>query len=265
MPPRNQNGFTIIELLVVVAIISIVSAIIFPVFASVRERARQTVCLSNVRQLAFAETMYLQDYDEVFWANPEPGDGVSAIDGCTSPACAGTTFWPLLLMPYLQTTRIFSCPDNGDPLFMPDLYQIPAIPPGSATSWTSPTAFRVTYGFADFGPHADATKLWTLSMLKSPAEIALLTDAVIPWNWPACELDPEKPAGIGSLYFAYGIDSYSFYGKVRHFNGMNFAYADGHAKYDQWVGASVPPGPQWAYGYYPHARVSDADCTSFDQ
>jgi prepilin-type N-terminal cleavage/methylation domain-containing protein len=60
----RTRGFTLIELLVVIAIIAILAAILFPVFAKAREKARQTSCLSNCRQLATGFVMYAQDYDE---------------------------------------------------------------------------------------------------------------------------------------------------------------------------------------------------------
>jgi len=62
----KRSGFTLIELLVVIAIIAILAAILFPVFAKAREKARQTSCLSNTKQLALACMMYVQDYDEKF-------------------------------------------------------------------------------------------------------------------------------------------------------------------------------------------------------
>src|SRR5437879_11671143 len=61
---RERAGFTLIELLVVIAIIAILAAILFPVFAQAREKARQTSCLSNMKQLATGFMIYVQDYDE---------------------------------------------------------------------------------------------------------------------------------------------------------------------------------------------------------
>lgn len=58
-----REGFTLIELLVVIAIIAILAAILFPVFAQAREKARQTTCVSNLKQLGTATLLYAQDYD----------------------------------------------------------------------------------------------------------------------------------------------------------------------------------------------------------
>lgn len=61
----KNNGFTLIELLVVIAIIAILAAILFPVFARAREKARQTTCISNQRQIAASVLMYAQDHEEM--------------------------------------------------------------------------------------------------------------------------------------------------------------------------------------------------------
>jgi prepilin-type N-terminal cleavage/methylation domain-containing protein/prepilin-type processing-associated H-X9-DG protein len=70
----QKRGFTLIELLVVIAIIAILAAILFPVFAKAREKARQSTCTNNLRQIVNATLMYSQDYDEMLvyydkWSN----------------------------------------------------------------------------------------------------------------------------------------------------------------------------------------------------
>ena len=64
-PLSKVYGFTLIELLVVIAIIAILAAILFPVFGQARQKARQTSCLSNEKQIVTAFMQYVQDYDEV--------------------------------------------------------------------------------------------------------------------------------------------------------------------------------------------------------
>ena len=75
---RKRNAFTLIELLVVIAIIAILAAILFPVFAQARVKARQTVDISNQKQILLGNLMYVQDYDEMFplgYAAPMHWDG----------------------------------------------------------------------------------------------------------------------------------------------------------------------------------------------
>ena len=62
----REAGFTLIELLVVIAIISMLAAIIFPVFSKAQEKARQTTCLNNQRQIVAGILIYAQDNDELF-------------------------------------------------------------------------------------------------------------------------------------------------------------------------------------------------------
>jgi len=93
----RKKGFTLIELLVVIAIIAILAAILFPVFAKAREKARQTSCLSNFRQIGLAFIMYAQDYDEMF-----PSYG--------GPAGGPTGEWYDKIPPYMKNDQIFWCP-----------------------------------------------------------------------------------------------------------------------------------------------------------
>jgi prepilin-type N-terminal cleavage/methylation domain-containing protein/prepilin-type processing-associated H-X9-DG protein len=78
---RSQRGFTLIELLVVIAIIAILAAILFPVFAKAREKARQTSCLNNARQLITSIQLYAQDHEEVLPAKETVWGDIDAVKG----------------------------------------------------------------------------------------------------------------------------------------------------------------------------------------
>ena len=67
-------GFTLVELLVVMAVIALLAAMLFPVFASARGAARKSVCLSNLRQLGMAVSLYSQDYDDFYPYGADPSD-----------------------------------------------------------------------------------------------------------------------------------------------------------------------------------------------
>ncbi|MHB9131356.1 MAG: type II secretion system protein [Armatimonadota bacterium] len=84
---RNPHGFTLIELLVVIAIIAILAAILFPVFAKAREKARQTTCMNNQRQIAAALMMWVQDHEEKLpgaksWGTELSGSLVGGVFDC---------------------------------------------------------------------------------------------------------------------------------------------------------------------------------------
>jgi prepilin-type N-terminal cleavage/methylation domain-containing protein/prepilin-type processing-associated H-X9-DG protein len=105
MKTRN-HGFTLIELLVVIAIIAILAAILFPVFAKVREKARQTSCLSNEKQIGLAFAQYYEDYDEK-WPN-----GVSTGAESSQGTVTGSG-WAATLYQYVKSTGVFKCPDDS--------------------------------------------------------------------------------------------------------------------------------------------------------
>ena len=92
-----KRGFTLIEMLVVIGIIAAIAAILFPVFASVRERGRRTACLSNERQLGMAMLQYVADSSETF-----PGGLIWAGDK-----------WVSQTYPYVKSTTLFRCPSDG--------------------------------------------------------------------------------------------------------------------------------------------------------
>ncbi|MEN6305734.1 MAG: DUF1559 domain-containing protein [Armatimonadia bacterium] len=98
----KRNGFTLIELLVVIAIIAILAAILFPVFAKAREKARQSSCLSNLKQVTLGFMQYVQDYDEKMLCYARGSYG-------NNP----WTFWPHQLQPYIKNWQVYACPSSG--------------------------------------------------------------------------------------------------------------------------------------------------------
>ncbi len=189
----KRHGFTLIELLVVLSILALLAAILFPVFSSVRARARQTACLSNLRQIGLGVFLYAQDEDDLF---PRGGD---AADRNTDDwrTADGGKYWPEahllpslqdVLRPYVPGKELWHCPadtgfeseDAGD-----DPIPLPAHP-------TSYDAFGLSYYYRT----ALTLQRQTLSGLTAyepeeahaqhgPAEINLLCDGTGFWHGDA--------------------------------------------------------------------------------
>ncbi len=99
----SRRGFTLIELLVVIAIIAILAAILFPVFAKAREKARQSSCSSNLKQMGLAWTQYRSDYDEMCpssWYDPNRNGTFEA----------GDYSWRYAITPYIKNSQLWQCP-----------------------------------------------------------------------------------------------------------------------------------------------------------
>lgn len=113
----KRKGFTLIELLVVISIISVLASILLPAYAKAQEKARQTYCASNLKQLATAVTTYAQDYDDrlpplyyskdpIFWSYQK-----YRVTQLSNP---GTTNWMQLIFPYAKSRGVFNCPDDDN-------------------------------------------------------------------------------------------------------------------------------------------------------
>ncbi|MDR3707509.1 MAG: DUF1559 domain-containing protein [Capsulimonadaceae bacterium] len=117
---NSRAGFTLIELLVVIAIISILAAILFPVFATAREKARQSACTSNMNQLGLAIAQYENDYDDALPGCADGGNGVNQVGGWVYETSfdnnngVTSTFDVTKgsLYPYVKAKDVYMCPDD---------------------------------------------------------------------------------------------------------------------------------------------------------
>lgn len=196
----NKRGFTLIELLVVISIISILAAILFPVFARARENARKTACLSNAKQIGMGLMMYAQDYDEKLPLYYFTG-GVSYA-------------WHHPVVPYIKSEQVFICPSASP----------------AEVWWCGPTHIRSS-GSGSFGYNwylGEATAI-SLASVQVPAQtiaIAEITQFMdtsvfyVPTQWAAAK---TKLCGSGTTRG----DQAAF----RHFDGNNSIFMDGHVKW----------------------------------
>jgi prepilin-type N-terminal cleavage/methylation domain-containing protein len=110
------NAFTLVELLVVIAVISLLAAILFPAFAAARGKARETSCLSNMRQAGLAFSIYVQDYDGFYpyGVDPADRDTPQIWNGFPSfKAQIPVLPWVhVLLLPYVKSRELFHCPSD---------------------------------------------------------------------------------------------------------------------------------------------------------
>lgn len=115
---RWRHGFTLLELLVVVAIIALLAAILFPVFIKVREKARAATCESNLKQMGLGEIQYSQDYDETYsgvgidYNLYGTNNGTVATCGATYPQSCYHITWMEQIFPYVKSAQIFVCPSE---------------------------------------------------------------------------------------------------------------------------------------------------------
>jgi prepilin-type N-terminal cleavage/methylation domain-containing protein/prepilin-type processing-associated H-X9-DG protein len=223
--PRQNGGsrsaFTLIELLVVIAIIAILAAILFPVFAQARAKARQTMCLSNVRQLGTAFMGYIQDYDEKF----PPSD----YDFNNGTATVRIT-WVELVDPYIKSGVVNANANKNQPKSIFVCPEKDAATPDPAFSGYTSSRSVFSYGVnRNICPAYRGTAGATTLTPASLAAIGQVAQVVV--------LAPNH----GGIPDTFGRDDRYGTGQThedgymnarqRHAGGANFAFTDGHAKW----------------------------------
>ena len=219
---QSFNAFTLIELLVVISIIILLSGLIFSVMSRAKEKALQTVCASNLRQLGMAAIMYSQDFDDAFppYVNAYPGSDCNvSLPGNDNIVTSNIVCSPLnlhsALMPFIENSNIWFCPN--DPF---------------ATQHITQWKVDHQYSSYNFSFCAQIGSLFTI-LKNDGSQWQISTGRIIPLpsNLSISQFhliqdphssDRTNPCGIFNTEDTNGGN---------HFNGVNVCYLDDHVKW----------------------------------
>ena len=174
---KRASGFTLVELLTVIAIIAILAALLFPVFARAKAAAKKTQCISNLRQIGDAITLYMGDSDGIFPHALDASDKYDSQIWSQFPQyqtqIANMPFLKDVLQPYLHSQEIFHCPaDTGTAILdshFPDSFL------------SSPSMFQ-TFGSSYFFRTEIAFKTYSDTSFQLPAETNVMVDGAGHWH-----------------------------------------------------------------------------------
>ncbi|MBQ0105711.1 MAG: DUF1559 domain-containing protein [Armatimonadetes bacterium] len=233
----TKHGFTLIELLVVIAIIAILAAILFPVFAQAREKARQTSCLSNCKQIGTAVQLYVDDFDECYplmTINDTSAGGYAAtgVRFITDVSYNQTSWcWQHAIFPYLKNPQMLACPSSKF----------------KNTNGGSKEIFVVTYGINPYiggcpancnvttyslGSAQNNMSSVAMSQVKNTAETIFIGESsanLYSSGWWGSA--PLAKSFVFTIPGWFSLNQSDKENPTRHNGGSNWTMADGHAKY----------------------------------
>lgn len=203
---KTWRGFTLVELLIVIAIVAVIAAILLPVFAAVRERGRRTVCQSNLKQIALAMQQYVQD------------------NGGTYPASPAD--WGYAPYSYLKDREVFRCPDHAANEITDQFSLSPPVAVSKTSVLMGETApVDYTYNmprFTVFEPPYPSKTIY------GAQETSLLTPSTIWFNVDEGWSDAEGDHYLRAVSTSCGRQ---FIGRTLHSGAANYSYVDSHVKW----------------------------------
>jgi prepilin-type N-terminal cleavage/methylation domain-containing protein/prepilin-type processing-associated H-X9-DG protein len=207
----RRRGFTLIEILVVLAIIAVLAAMLFPVFARAREKARQASCQSNLRQLGLAAQMYAEDCDGVNVPTNQPQAGVAS----------NGIWWMMLLQPYTRNLQILDCPSCSDrgwcgmgecEGYIGQVY------------WRYRGGYGINWGFYCDGDAWPPTGRYTTPAGQGESLVADSADTIL-------MSDSRCVVSAPGLYGGRGHFRFDPERADRHNDAANYLFCDGHVKW----------------------------------
>lgn len=187
MKAKGCPAFTLVELLVVIGIIALLAALLFPVLAQARRRSQIAQCTANLHQLGHSIAMYAADYDDALPYAPDPESRSSADPDASDPIQRWRAQFPydvrLVLKPYGATQTLYRCPLDVNWMFY--------VEPGH-----KPTMYE------EFGSSYNYDDRWAfegrgLSSFNRPAETLLMVDAMFDHNGTRFDQDISQPRRLG--------------------------------------------------------------------